>query len=42
VKGTNISKKATDVLDEGLIAPSLDRVVVPNEAHTVLAVGDQI
>ena len=39
--GTDLLKKATDVLDGGLIEPSLDGVVL-EEAQAVLAVGDQI
>ena len=41
VMATDMLKEATDVLNDGLITSSFDRVV-PEEAHTVPAVCDQI
>ena len=38
---TDIAKKATNVLNDGLVASGLN-IVVPEEAHVVLAVSDQI
>ena len=39
--GTDLLKKTTDVLNENLIAARLDGVV-PEEAHAILTVGDQV
>jgi len=39
--GTDLLKKTTDVLNENLIAARLD-VVVPEEAHAILTVSDQV
>ena len=39
--GTDLLKKTTDVLNENLIAARLDGVV-PEEAHAILTVSDQV
>ena len=41
VMSTDLLKKATNVLNDGLISSGLDGVV-PDEAQVALAVGDQI
>ena len=38
----DVLKKATDAQNDCLVAPSLDRVLVTDKAHTVLVVGDEV